>query len=72
MDNNSLYGVFDKQYIEQHADSHHQEQVKNVQDAIKNLHDFLDSMDKIEPQYREMANREICLILLNYLNRNRY
>lgn len=50
MDNNSLYGVFDKQYIEQHADSHHQEQVKNVQDAIKNLHDFLDSMDKIEPQ----------------------
>lgn len=62
--------IFNYDYIQQQAQAHHNEQVYNVSDSAKKLKEFLDSTDKIEPQYREMASAEFCFVLLNYLEKH--
>ena len=66
---NPLYDIFNKPYIAANAEKHHREQIKHVQDAIKNLHDFLDSMDKIEIEYKDAARGAVCAVLLEYLSK---
>ena len=66
-----INNIFNQQYIQQQAQQqNHYEQIYNVTDAGKKLKDFLDSIDKIEPQYREMASAEFCAVLLDYLQKH--
>lgn len=67
---NPLYNIWNYDYIQQMQQQHHLEQVKQVQDTVKALRDFLDGMDRIEPPYQEAATREICAVLIQYMNRH--
>jgi hypothetical protein len=66
----SIYNIFNQQYIQQQAmlqQQNHIDQINEVQKSKKALKDFLDSADKIQPEYRQIANNEYCAILCDYL-----
>lgn len=68
---NSIYNIWNHDYIQQQAQQqHHYEQMYHVADAGKKLKDFLDSIGKIEPQYREMASAEFCAVLFDYFQKH--
>ncbi len=65
-----MNNLFNYNYIQQQAKQHHEQQIYNVTDAAKKLKDFLDSTDKIEPQYQNMASAEFCAVLLDYFQKH--
>ena len=68
---NQFYNIWNHDYIQQQAQTeHHYSQIKQVQDTVKALNDFLDGLDKIEPAYQNVANVEFCSILAAYFNRH--
>lgn len=68
---NPLYDILNRQYIQQQAQQqNHMNQIIEVQKSAKALKDFLDSTDKIQPEYQQMANAEYCAILCEYLKRH--
>lgn len=67
---NSLYNMWNYEYIQQQAQTHHFNQIKKVQDAAKSLKDFLDNCDQIEPAYQNAASAEFCAILAEYLRKH--
>lgn len=68
---NQLYNIFNQSYIQQQIQQqHHVEQVKQVEDTVKALKDFLDGIDKIEPPYQNGASAEICIVLADYIQKH--
>ena len=68
---NPFNNIWNYDYIQQQAQrEHHYSQIKQVQDTVKALNDFLDGLDKIEPAYQNVANAEFCSILAAYFNRH--
>ena len=64
---NPLYNIWNYDYILQQAQmEHHFSQVKQIQDAAKALHDFLDCCDKIEPAYQTDAIKQFSIIIAPY------
>ena len=53
---NPYIDMFNYQYIQQQAQQHHISQVLEVQKCAKALHDFLDGIDKIEPNKQQVRN----------------
>ncbi len=62
--------IFNYDYIQQQAQAHDNEQKHNVFDSVKKLKEFLDSTEKIEPQYQKMACDEFCAVLLEYIQKH--
>ena len=49
-----MYNIWNYDYIQQQAQQqYHQNQVFQVVDTARKLQDFLDSSDKVDPQYKE-------------------
>lgn len=70
---NPFYEIFNRQYIQQQASlqqQNHVSQVMEVQKSAKALRDFLDSSDKIQPAYQQMASAEYCAILCDYFRKH--
>ena len=68
---NSLYNMWNYNYIQQQAQQqHHLQQVKQVQDTAKALKDFLDGLDNIELPYQNAASAEFCAIVRDYIRRH--
>lgn len=66
----SYSDLFNYQYIQQQAQQHHNNQVVEIQKCAKALRDFLDSIDKIEPSYQQMASAEFSAIILEYIRKH--
>lgn len=50
---NPYINMFNVPYIQQQAQQqYHQSQIQEVQKCAKALHDFLEGIDKIEPNYQ--------------------
>lgn len=67
---NPLYNILNRDYIQQQIQTHHINQVYEVQKSAKALQDFLDSVDKIEPNYQQMVSVEYCKILADYFKKH--
>lgn len=70
---NPLCEILNRPYIQQQAILQHQNhvnQVIEVQKSAKALKDFLDSSDRIQPVYQQMATAEYCAILYDYLKKH--
>ena len=68
---NPVYDIFNHQYIQQQAQQqHHINQVFEIQKCAKALRDFLDGVDKIEPNYRQIASTEFSTIILDYIRKH--
>lgn len=68
---NPLYEIINKQYIQQKSKrEEHFRNIYEVQQSVKALKDFLDSVDKIEAPYRQIASDEYCLVLIDYMKKH--
>lgn len=67
---NQIYEMFDCQYIQQQAQEKHFTQIAKVQQSANKLKDFFDSLDEIEPEYRNDASIEFSAIILDFIKRN--
>jgi len=63
--------IWNYSFIRQQAQQQfHRSQVIQIQDSTHKLKDFLDSLDKIDPGYRDTASMEFCAILFDYFQRH--
>ena len=67
---NPLYNILNHDYIQQQIQTYHTNQVYEVQKSAKALQDFLDSVDKIDPNYQQWASEEYCMILADYFRKH--
>lgn len=67
---NQIYEMFDYQYIQQQAQEKNFTQIAKVQQSANKLKDFFDSLDEIEPEYRNDASIEFSAIILDFIKRN--
>jgi hypothetical protein len=60
--------MFNCEYVQQQAQQQHEfNQICQVQDSVKKLKDFLESTDKIEMPYQNMASLEFCSVIFDYM-----
>lgn len=67
---NPIYEMFNYQYLHQQAQKKHFTQIAKVQQSANKLKDFFDSLDEIEPEYRNDASIEFSAIILDFIKRN--
>lgn len=66
-----LNEFFNYDHISQQAQKEHSnQQIKQVFDSARKLKEFLDSTENIEPPYQDIANKEFCTIILEYIKRH--
>lgn len=63
---NPFYEIFNQQYIQEQAQQYHRGQVWQVKQSTHKLKDFLDSLDKIDPPYQDVARQEFCAVLFDF------
>ena len=56
---NPLYNILNYDYIQQQIQTYHINQAYEVQKSAKALQDFLDSVDKLDPNYQQLARQSI-------------
>ncbi|MBQ1617309.1 MAG: hypothetical protein II086_08635 [Ruminococcus sp.] len=69
--NNPIYNIFNMDYAQQQAIQYHNQQIYNVSDAAKKFKDFLDSSEKVNPEYQNALMIECCAILEQKRRENR-
>ena len=72
---NPIYGIIDQNYVQEQMrlqqQNYHNDQVWKTVDCAKKLKEFLESMDKVEPAYREMALIQCCAVYTEHVNKHR-
>lgn len=67
-----VYNIWNYDYINrQSQQQYHQSQVYQVVDCVNKLRDFLDSIEKVDPNYQEALMAECCAVLINHAQRRR-
>ena len=65
-----MYGnIFNQTFIQQQAQQKNIQQNRNISISAQKLEDFLRSLDKIEPEYRNSASICFCTILWDHLQK---
>lgn len=65
---NPVYGIFNQPFIEaQLRQQHHNDQILKSIDCANKLKEFLDSLDKVEPTYQNIALDQCCIVIGNYM-----
>jgi len=70
---NSIFQMFNDDYIQEQArkaQKAQQEQVENILKSAEKLKDFFDSVEKIEPEYMPDAMTVFCMIIANRKTRH--
>ena len=67
---NPIYEMFNYQYIQRKAQEKHFTQIAKVQQSANKLKDFFDSLDEIEPEYRNDASIGFSAIILDFIKIN--
>lgn len=66
-----MYNIWNYNYIkQQEQQNHHFKQVAQTMESVNKLRDFLDSVDKVEPAYRQQLDFEICGVLAGYAKKH--
>ena len=67
-----MYGnIFNQTFIQQQVQQYNNniQQNRNILNSAQKLEDFLRSLDKIEPEYRNSASSRFCAILWDYFQK---
>lgn len=68
---NPIFDIFNYQHVmQQNAQQKHFDQIFEIQKCAKALKDFLESSDKIEESYRQMAFDACCAVLCEHIAKN--
>lgn len=63
-----LYNIFNQTVIEtQLRQRHHNEQIIKSMDCVNKLKEFLESIDKVESDYQNIALEQCCILIVNYM-----
>lgn len=63
--------MFNQQYImDQLRMQHQNEQMIRSFECAKKLEDFMDSMDKVEPEYQWFAFEQCCEVFAKYMRKH--
>ncbi len=63
--------MFNQQYImDQFRIQHQNEQMIRSFECAKKLEDFMDSMDKVEPEYQRLAFEQCCEVFAKYMRKH--
>lgn len=65
---NPVYNIFNMNYAEQQVQQYHKQQFYNIADASNKFREFLDSCDKVAPEYQQELMRNCCAILIQKAN----
>ena len=60
---------FNQTFIQQQVQQKNIQQNRNILNSAQKLEDFLRSLDKIEPEYRNSASSCFCAILWDYFQK---
>lgn len=72
---NPLYEqMFNRQYVNEEylqtmQQQYHYEQQKEIEKAVKAIHDYCDATRKIAPEYRNEAFRQCAMVVLMEMNK---
>ena len=69
--NNAYYNnMYNWSYIQQQAqlNYYHQNQAVQITECVRKLQDFLDSADKIAPEYQPTAMAAFCAVFFDHAN----
>lgn len=70
---NEFQRMWDWDYIQQQqALQYHNNQVWQIADCTKKLKDFLESMDKVDPAYRQAAAKNCCAVLVEHMMKQQH
>lgn len=69
---NSIYRMFDQnyiqeQYMQQQLQKQHNEQMWKTIECANKLDDFLKSIDELLPEYQKIAFEQCCMIIGNHM-----
>lgn len=69
---NSIYRMFDQnyiqeQYMQQQLQKQHNEQMWKTIECANKLDDFLKSIDELLPEYQKIAFEQCCMIVGNHM-----
>lgn len=65
---NSVCSIFNQPFIEAQSEQQHQnDQVIKLLDSANKLKDFLESTDKVEPDYQSAALKQYCIVITDYM-----
>lgn len=68
--NNAYYNnMYNMSYIQQQAQLYRQNQTMQITECARKLQDFLDSADKIAPEYQPAAMAAFCAVFIDHANR---
>lgn len=70
MYNNQFYNIWNYNYIQQEVQRYHNNQVAQTFDCAQKLKDFLESIDRVEPQYQTQMIMECCAVLMDYAQKH--
>ncbi len=68
---NPIYGIFNQVYAEkQMREQQHYDQVMKSAECVNKFRDFLESIDKVEPENQEMTAKACCCAFWDYMKRH--
>lgn len=67
---NPFWGMMNYDYVQQQMQQYHIGQIKNTYECAEKLRDFLDSTDKVAPEYQQAAWLECCAVLMDYYQKH--
>ena len=67
---NPFWGMMNYDYVQQQMQQYHMGQIRNTYECAHKLKDFLDSTDKIAPEYQQAAWLECCEVLMDYYQKH--
>lgn len=68
---NSVYNIFNQSFVEdQLRQQHHNDQVMKSIECANKLREFLESTDKVDPNYQNIALEQCCIVLGDYMKKH--
>ncbi len=71
MYNTQFYNIWNYNYIQKQVDEQYRRNQMILSfDCAHKLKEFLDSVDKVDPQYQSQTAAECCAVLMDYAKRH--
>lgn len=64
-----IYNMYDPEVLRQQAAMYHEHQIQQILDCLHKLNDFLDSAEKVAPEYQSQLLASACALVIQRQSR---
>ena len=64
-----IYNMYDSVVLRQQAEMYHDHQIQQIVDCLRKLNDFLDSAEKVAPEYQSQLLASACALVIQRQSR---